>query len=287
MNKKVLRSSVDFIYFVVGAGLYAAGVMIFITPSEISPGGVTGISAILSHFVGLSTGSWIIVLNIPLVIWGWRSLGAKFIVKTAAATFINAIVIDLFGVFLPQYTGDKLLAAIFGGLFSGAGLATVILRGATTGGIDIAAKVINRRYPHLSMGRLMLAIDAVIVGIAAIAYHNAETALYSVVAIFTSSYVMDSLLYGADKGKLVMIVSNKPEEIADGIFKHARRGVTMVRTTGGYTGDPKTMLMCAARRSDVAAVLNTVKSRDPKAFIVVAEAGEILGEGFHKRMKDD
>lgn len=286
MLKKKARGLIDLPVFILGAALYSVGVMAFITPSEISPGGVTGISTILSDFVGLSVGFWVIVLNIPLVIIGLVSFGIKFIGKTAAATFINAVMIDVVGAFLPQYSGDKLLAAIFGGIFMGSGLALVMLRGATTGGIDIVAKLTNRRYPHLSMGRLMLAIDAVIVIAAAFFYGKAETAMYSVVAIFASSYVMDSLLYGSDRGKLVLIVSDRPTEIADGIFEKARRGVTMVKTIGGYTGQTKTMLMCAARRSDVSAVLTAVRESDSAAFIVVAEAGEILGEGFEKRMKN-
>ena len=280
------RGLADGVAFVCGSALYSLGVMAFITPSEISPGGVTGIAALLSDFVGLSTGFWVLLLNIPLVILGWRQFGGRFIWRTAVVVVLNSVILDLWGKLLPQYRGDRMLAAVFGGIFVGAGLAIVMLRGATTGGIDIAAKIINQRFPHLSMGRLMLMIDAVIVVSAALVYRQAETAMYSAVALFASSFVMDSLLYGADRGKAVLIVTDRPTEIADAIFARARRGVTMVKTVGAYTGHARTMLICAARRSDVSAVLSAVRAHDSRAFIIVAEAGEILGEGFEKRIKE-
>ncbi len=280
------RSLADAIFFLAGVSLYALGVAVFITPSEISPGGVTGIAALLTRFSGLSTGLWVLILNIPLVILGLWQFGGRFIWKTAAVVILNAIILDIFDALLPKYHGDRLLAAVFGGIFTGAGLALVMLRGATTGGIDIAAKVLNRRFPHLSMGRLMLMIDAAIVISASLVYRQAETAMYSAVELFAASFVMDSLLYGADRGKAVLIMTDRPTEIADAIFTGVRRGVTMVKTIGAYTGRPRTMLICAARRSDVAAVLAAVRAHDPRAFIIVAEAGEILGEGFEKRRQE-
>lgn len=283
MRKKGLAGLADILSFILGGALYSIGIMCFITPSQISPGGVTGISAMLSQVAFFTTGQWTLILNIPLVIIGFKKFGGRFIWKTALVTLINSVLLDVVKVFLPGYTGDRLLAAIFGGLFSGAGMAIVMLRGATTGGIDIAAKLLNAKYPHFSMGRLMLLIDAVIVVAAALFYRNAETAMYSVVAIFTSSAVMDSLLYGADKGKMVFIVTTHPKHMSDSIFKSAKRGVTVVDTVGGYTGRQRSMLITAARRQDVAAILSSVKSCDPAAFVIVAEAGEILGEGFEHR----
>lgn len=284
MVKNSLRAVGDVLYILLGSALYSVGVMCFLTPSEISPGGLTGISTILSEVALLSTGVWVLILNIPLVILGFRKFGGKFVRKTAMATLINAVLLDALGAILPAYSGDKLLAAVFGGLFSGAGLALVMLRGATTGGIDIAAKLINLKHPHLSIGRLMLTIDAGIVVLAALFYRNAETAMYSAVALFASSTVMDNLLYGADKGKLVLIVTTQPRPVADGIFRSAKRGVTVMDTHGGYTGERRTMLLCAARRQEVTAVLTAVRDSDPRAFVVVAEAGQILGEGFEKRI---
>lgn len=283
MLKQGFRTVGDFLMLLLGSGLYSIGVMCFLTPSRITPGGLTGISAILSQVAFGSTGVWVLLLNIPLLLLGFRKFGGKFVRKTAIATLLCAVLLDVLGTILPTYSGDRLLAAIFGGVLSGTGLALVMLRGASTGGIDIAAKLIHAAHAHLSIGRLMLMIDAGIVALAAVYYQQLETAMYSGVALFASSTIMDNLLYGADKGKLVLIVTRNPKAVAEDIFRSVKRGVTVLDTRGGYTGEQRTMLLCAARRQEVSAVLRIVRERDARAFTVVAEAGQIIGEGFFSR----
>lgn len=214
----------DALGFLVGSALYAIGVVVFINPNQLSSGGVTGISLIIHTLLPIPVGTMVLVLNIPLFIIGFLKLGWRFIGKTAVCTVLMSVFLDVFDLFLPRYTGDRIIAALFGGVFMGAGLAFVLLRGATTGGTDIAAKLINSRWPYFSMGRVILVIDTIILVTAAIVHKNVETALYSVIAIFASSRVIDSLLYGSDRGKMIFIVTDHPKDVSDGIFAHVGRG---------------------------------------------------------------
>lgn len=281
-NKKGWHILLDVLAFVCGSALYAAGVVIFINPNQISSGGVTGIALIIHSLAPIPIGLTVLVLNIPLFIVGYIKLGWRFIGRTAVCTVLMSVLLDLFGSLLPHYTGNRILAALFGGVFMGAGLALVLLRGATTGGTDIAAKLINGRWPHLSMGRVILIVDTLILLTAALVYWDIETALYSVIALFASSRVIDSLLYGSDKGKLIFIVTESPREVADGIFQHVGRGVTMMHAVGAYTKAQRIMLLCAVRQNEVAAVRRAAIAADGSAFIVVTEAGEVIGQGFKR-----
>lgn len=281
-SKKSWHVFLDILAFIFGSALYAAGVVIFINPNHISSGGVTGIAMIIHSLVPIPIGLMVLVINIPLFIVGFVKLGWRFIGKSAVCTLLMSIFLDVFGQVMPHYTGDRILAALFGGVLMGAGLALVMLRGSTTGGTDIAAKLINGKWPHLSMGRVILIMDTLILLTAALVYWDLETALYSVIAIFASSRVIDSLLYGADRGKLIFIVTDRAKEIADEIFRHVGRGVTMMHAVGAYTKAQRVMLMCAVRHNEVAAVRRAVRLVDDKAFLVVTEAGEVIGQGFKR-----
>ena len=162
----------------------------------------------------------------------------------------------------------------------GLGLSIVIRHGATTGGIDIIAKLVNLKFRHLTVGRLILIMDAVIITFAAVVYKNVESVLYSIISMYASSMVLDTFLYGADKGRLIYIITNKPTEICKSITTELHRGVTLLSAKGGYTGEERNMLMCTVRIHEVSGVYEIIDKFDPNAFIVVSEAGEILGEGF-------
>lgn len=271
---------IDIAAYLLGGIVYAIAIVAFIEPNLISPGGVTGIATILHEMFSLPTGVLVLVLNIPLFILGYLKFGFGFIWKTAIATAVCAVAIDVMALFIPVYTGDHILAALFGGVLIGVGLAIILLRGATTGGTDIAAKLIRSKYPHLSMGRLMLLLDTVIIISAAAVYRNIETALYSVITIYVSSKMIDGILYGSDRGKLIYIVTKHPERITDEIFHLVGRGVTMINAVGGYTRTERKMLFCAVRRQEAARIHALVKQTDPEAFLVITDAGEIIGEGF-------
>ncbi len=280
LKKNIKKVIADFLFWIVGCFVYASAVTMFISGNEISPGGVTGIATALGYVFNIPSGILLFLLNIPILILGFIKFGGVFIIKTAIASSLLSFALTVTDITLPSFTIDKILAAVFGGVLMGTGLSLIMLRGATTGGIDIIAKLINRKFRHLTFGRLILLMDAVVIAIAAIVYRNIESALYSVVAMYGTSYIMDMILYGGDKGKLIYIVTNYPKEICSDINSVLKRGVTILTAKGGYTGNERALLLCTLRRHEVSALYAIINKYDKKAFIVVGEAGEIIGEGF-------
>lgn len=272
----------DALFFLAGSVLYAVSVDMFTAPNEIAPGGLTGIGTMLNSLFGLPIGTVVLVLNIPLFIWGAVDMGWRFLGKTAAATVLVSVAIDIFAPFLPTYTGDKMLASIFGGIFMGVGLALIFIRGGTTGGTDLIARLLNRHTPQISIGKLILLVDMVVIIAAGIVYGNLESPLYAVISIFVSSKIIDALIYGTSlgTGKMMFIISDKNEEIAEKIINNISRGVTKIKSVGGYSGAPREVLLCALSRSEVYKTYDVIRKIDPQAFIIVGEAGEISGEGF-------
>ena len=282
MKKKIFKVVVDMLLMAAGSFLYALSITALIDANMLSAGGVTGVSTLIHRFTNIPTGLLVFVINIPIIILGFVKLGKNFIVKTAIATAMVSLSLEITERYIPAYETDNILAAIFGGIIMGLGLSFVFMRGGTTGGVDIIAKVINRRFRHLTVGRVLLTMDGLVIIITAIVFRNIETALYSVIAMFVSSKDMDTVLYGSDKGKIIYIVTDNPEEISKAIIERVARGVTMLKAKGAYTGKEKEMLMCTVRLNEVSAVYSVVNEFDKNAFVVVGEAGDILGEGFKR-----
>lgn len=280
MKKSASKIIIDLLYFVVGAVLYAVAVNVFISPNGISPGGFTGIATVVNYLTNVPTGILLFVLNIPVLVMGYLKMGGVFILKTSFVTGLVSFVLDVSVRILPPLKTDGILASLFGGILMGLGLSLVLLRGATTGGMDIIAKLINKKRRHLSVGKIILMADGLVIILTAFVYKNAESALYSVVAIYAATRIMDILLYGADKGKIIYIVTNVPDLICREINHTVGRGVTRLSVVGGYTGENRTMLMCTVRDHEAAAVHDAIRQYDERAFIVVCDAGEIIGEGF-------
>lgn len=280
MTGKTKNFIADAVVLLLGSLLYAASVNIFTAPNDIAPGGLTGIGTILNYLFGLPIGTVMLLLNLPLFYAGGKVLGWKFLGKTVIATLMVSAAIDLSAPWAPAYTGNPLLAAIYGGVLSGAGLALIFLRGGTTGGTDVAARIIRHYRPHLSMGRVILVLDLFIIILAGFVYRNVDSALYALIAIFASTMLIDNILYGAQMGKVIYIVSDHSHQLAQAITTNCQRGVTLLDAQGAYSGKNKSMLFCVVRRQEVARLRRVVYEADPHAFMVIAEAGEIIGEGF-------
>ena len=272
--------AVDFLSYMIGCSLYSLAVTSLITPNKISPGGFTGLAAVLNYLTSFPTGVAVLIINIPVIVLGIIKLGGVFIAKTAVATGTLSLCLELSELFVPEFEINKILACIFGGILMGAGLSLCFRRGATTGGVDIIATLVNRRFRFLTVGKILLFSDIIVIGIASLVYRNIESGLYSIVAMYASSRVTDAVLYGADKGKIVYAVTDSPDEICKKVGEKLERGVTRISVVGGYTGDSHSMLMCTVRITEVAAVCNIIKEVDPGAFMVITDAGEIIGEGF-------
>lgn len=282
MKTKIKEFLTDIIYYIVGGSIYAVSVTTFLAANEISPGGVTGIATVLNFLFKTPVGGVVFLINVPLFIIAFFKLGKSFIFKTAVATAVTSLLLDFLVIILPQMHIDLILASIFGGTLMGLGVSIIMLRGSSTGGVEIVAKLVSLKFPYVSMGRLMLLLDFSVVVLSAFVYRNAQSALYSTVALYSCSKIMDLILYGADKGKVIYIISDKAQYIVCDILNKVGRGATFLDVRGAYTGDKRQMIMCTVRRNEVHNVYAAAKHYDKSAFIVVCEAGEILGEGFKK-----
>ncbi len=278
--KKAVSGLLDYLLIACGAALYSVATTVFLVPNHISPGGITGVATILNHLIGTPIGAVTLILNVPLFIWGARQLGFKFLSKTAVATVMLSVFIDVSETFVPHYTGDRILAALYGGLVSGAGLAIVFLRGGSTGGFDIVAKIISLKSPLMSVGRVILSFDFLVVVATAIAYGDIETALYTVIALFVSSKAIDGIVYGPERGRLALIVTMQPGKVMTEIFSIVGRGATLIPAHGGWDGNERSVVMCAIRLNEVAKLNKAVRSADEHAFFVMTVTSDILGEGF-------
>lgn len=274
---------IDNFFWMMGAALYAAAIQIFAIPNSIAQSGVSGLAIIVHYLFQYPIGVTNFILNIPLIILAWIFVGWKFVSKTLWTTVICSVFLDLFDYILPssfKYTDDALLAALFCGVVSGVGLSMVYVRGSTTGGTDITARLVRLKWPHISFGRVVLAADSVVVALAAIVFKNINSALYAVIVIFISTRVIDYIMYGTGNGKMLMVFTDKAMEISDEIISQSRRGVSIVPVQGGYTGEHKHMIICAMRSSEVSKTYKLIKKIDPEVFVIITEAGEILGKGF-------
>ena len=274
------RTALDGLFYLLGSVLYALSVNIFTAPNQIAPGGVTGVATLFNFAWGLPIGTMILIINLPLLLASWFRLGKAFTVRTLIVTVLSSVVIDTTASFLPPFQGDRMLVALFGGVLAGAGLGLIYMRGATTGGTEVVARLLERKFRYIPIGRLILLVDALVVAASALVYRNVESALYAMVLIFVSTSLMDALVYGGDKGKMLLIMSKKEREIADEVLDRMERGVTLLTATGAYTGGQRRVLLCAVRRSEMYQLRSIVMDIDPGAFMIVVSTDEVLGEGF-------
>ena len=266
---------VDLLYFAVGSVLYGMSVNMFTAPNQIAPGGLTGLSTLINHVFGTPIGTVIFIMNLPLFAWAFLAIGYKLVMKTVVATFMVSAAIDLMSFIVTPYYGNQMLAAMF--------------RGGTTGGTDLLARLLNNHLRHISMAKLMMCVDVVIVALAGFVYQSLESAMYALIVIFVSTRLIDTILYGTDvgTGKMLYVISEKNKEIARIIMEELDRGVTFLKSRGAYSGREGEIILCAVRRDEVVKVNDIVRSVDPSAFVIVGEAGEISGEGFREYHQND
>ena len=284
MLKKNVKS---FLLITLGCVLYSVGFVLFISPNHLAPGGVTGISVILSKFIPLGEGTLILLMNIPLLIIGLWKFGKSFLVQTVYATVVSALMME--GVsyvvsvapvnLIP--TTDLLLAGIVGGVVVGCGMGLIFRCGGTTGGTDIIVKLVRLRYPHIRTGKMFIIFDAMVVAASAIAFRNVEIALYAALTLVSTSLSIDYVLYGTDGARLVYIITDKHDEISKKLLA-LDVGVTVMKGIGAYTGNDKDVLMAAVRKQAFPKVRQTVSEIDEESFMIVSSASEIFGKRFKR-----
>ena len=281
MKSKAKQLILSYLVITVASAIYALGFDWCYAPNQIGFGGITGLAQVINAAVPvLSIGVLVIILNIPLFFLGWRLLGGHLLLSSLYAMFISSVFVDLMAAFITFKPMDPMLAAIFGGILVGLSLGLIFLQGATTGGTDLAARLLKLRLSWLPMGKLLMAVDLVVIAAAAVAFGNLSSALYGVVSLYISTVVMDMVLYGMDSAKVAYIISQRPEDISKGIFREMDRGVTILHGEGAYSGEEKRVLMCAFKQRQIVPLKHLVKEIDPTAFLIVCDAHEVLGDGF-------
>lgn len=286
IQNKIGSIVADILYFVAGGALYGVSVNMFTAPNGIVLGGFTGLGTIINYLFSVPIGTVVFLLNIPLFFVAFRKFGVQFILKTVFATLFMTVSIDVLAWFVPVYTGDKLLCALFGGICGGVGLGLVFLRGATTGGTDILSKLLRLRFSAASMGRMVLMLDLAVIAASFFVYRSLENVLYSLVVIYVSAQCIDLVLSGFSHDKLLFIITEKGEAAVREITVVLDCGTSVVDIRGGYSGAKRQMLLCAVRASEVSKMTKAVRALDNDAFIIVTETAAVLGLGFRKKAEN-
>jgi len=271
----------DYLFILAGAILQALSLRIFLVPAKLASGGVTGISMLINHFTGWPIGTMVLIGNIPLFIIGWRFLGGKrFAIKTAAAVVTYALVTDLLVVFMPArgLTDDIVLNSLYGAVLSGIGYGLVYRGQGTSGGSDILARILNN-WRGISMSQSYLMVDGLVILTAGFVF-GPKQALYALITLYVSGIVAETVLEGASVVRTAMIVTAQPEKVAEKIMEDMSRGVTLLTGKGAYTGEERSILYCVVIRSEVPQLKAIIHEIDAKAFMVIGQAHEALGEGF-------
>ncbi len=267
-----------------GGLLNAIAIAIFLNPLELAPGGVSGIAIIINSLTGISTGLMIFVFNLPLIIIAFLKFGKDFCFSTVYVISIYSTATDVISKFTSGraiITSDPLLAAFAGGALMAIGIGIVFRAGSSTGGSDILIKLLRRRYKHINTGTIFFLFDLAVIAFSALVFKNIEVALYALITVFIDSRVLDFVLYGLDRGKLVYIISDHGEIIAKRLLTEIDTGVTFTEGAGAYSGEVKRILMCAVKNHNFPKLRLIVKEEDENAFIIVSDTAEIIGEG-HK-----
>ncbi len=264
---------------VAGTIIIAVALDVFLVPADIAPGGVSGFAVIANHLTGLPLGIFILALNIPIFIMGFRYFSRGFMLFSAFGMLLLSTFTDAFAAF-PRMTEDVLLSALYGGALLGLGIGIVFAAGCTTGGTDIVAQVLRKKFPFVSVGRFVLLIDAVIVGLAGFVFGKWEVILYSSLALYISTVVIDLIVEGGASAKVAYIISDRQQQLADCISTELERGATVLHGSSFYSGDEKMVLLCVVHRYEVAKLKNIIKEVDQKAFVIFSDAREVLGKGF-------
>jgi len=262
----------------VGVIIAALGVSYFLVPAKIAAGGVSGLATVAYYLTRLPVGVTMLLLNIPLFLLSWRIIGPVFGAKTLFGTIAMSVFVDLFNQFAVPLTTDLLLAAIYGGVLSGIGLGIAFRSGGSTGGTDMAAQLVARFFPT-SVGQALLIVDGFVIILAGIAF-GLELAMYALIAVFIATKTVDVVQEGQSYAKACLIISDDPEPIGERIMERLERGVTMLDGRGMYTKYEKQILLAIVSRMEIATVKAIVAELDQKAFVIIYDVHEVLGEGF-------
>ena len=264
-----------------GSVIYAIGFQYFMFPNQIVSGGLTGIAMILNRFTNWPVGMMILVMNTPLFLIAWRHFGLDYLIGSLVGTAVSSVCVDVLAMTSIVATHDPMLGSIIGGVIKGAGMGMIYYVGASTGGVDIVAKMLRQRYPQINFGTIVLMIDVVIVVAYAFVLNQFQSAMYSLIGMYVVSKVVDLALYGIDNSSLCYIISEKSEELTQNIINgNVHRGVTILNAEGAYSHQKKNVIMCVIKRTQMGEMRRLVRRVDEHAFFIVTDAKNVFGIGF-------
>ena len=269
-----------FVVVTLASAVYAVAFNWFFQSNDLTMGGFTGVAQIIHYLLPvLPIGVLTIVMNIPLFIIGVRCMGIKLLLSSLYAMAASSLLMDLVASLFTFQSMEPLLACIYGGALLGISIGLMLLVNATTGGTELLARLLKLRFHHLSIGRLCLICDVIVVLLYAAVFRNVHNALYSIIALYISSLAIDMVIYGSRTAELAYIISGRSAQIGQALLE-LDMGITLLPATGGFSGDPKQVILCAFKRRQIAVIKAQVHSIDPNAFLIVCQAHEVLGEGF-------
>ena len=263
-----------------GCAITGFAVATLLTPNKIVLGGATGISTILYHAFKIPQGISFAAVNVILLLACIRTLGKQFVVRTVMGAGFISLFVQLFS-YIPPLTDNIILATLFGGMLYGLGVGIALSVQSSTGGMDILGRMIQHRFPHLQVGKILQVINGLIIAGSYFAFRNTELILFSVLALFVSSFTIDWFISKLNVSRIAFVITDKGEEISKHLISTSPRGVTMLNAVGAYSFDDKEMLFCALKKSEIPEFQKKILTLDDKAFIVYAESPEIKGNGFH------
>ncbi len=280
-NRDWKRIGIDVSVDIIGGILIALGTYNFAATADFPMVGLNGIALIFWHLFKTPIGTVAMILNIPIAIGCYKILGRDFFIRSIRTIIITSLIMDYVAPLFPVYEGDKLLAAVCTGVLSGLGFAFIYMRNSSTGGVDFIMLSIKAKKPHISLGKITFIIDFIVVLIGVVVVtRDIDSLIYGVIITYLLSVVVDKVMYGVDAGKLTMIITEYPREVAEKIDELVGRGATFIKAEGSYKEDEKKIVMCACNNKQMFIIKTAVKEIDPNAFVVIMESNEVLGEGF-------
>ena len=260
--------------------LIGIGVYNFAANSGFPLAGVSGIALIFYRLFGLPIGLGSVLLNIPIILGCYKTLGKDFFLRSMRSLLISSLLTDYIAPLFPVYSGDRMLSAICTGIISGLGYALIFMNNSSTAGMDFVSVAIRTKKPHISLGKIVFILDCAIVLLGGLVFKDVDATIYGLIISYLLTYVIDKIMYGIDAGKMTFIITENGQAVVDVIDRYIERGATILYGHGSYTKNEKEIVMCACNNKQMYIIKKLIKEVDEKAFIVIMESNEFVGEGF-------
>ncbi len=278
---------IDLVIDIVASVIIAVGIYNFAMNANFPVAGFSGIAIIMYHLIGIPVGVGTILLNIPVSIFCYKFLGKEFFARSIKTTIISSVFIDYVAPLFPVYNGNRLLAALCMGVLCGAGYAMIFMRNSSTGGQDFITMSVKKVKPHISLGMITFGFDILtIIAGSILVFKDIDGLIYGIIVTYLMAIVMDKIMYGIDEGKMTLIVTEKGEEMAKHIDEYSGRGSTILKGIGSYSKKEKAVVMCACNNKQMYTIKKIAHQIDPKAFTIIMESNEVLGEGFKEEVRE-